>query len=100
MTAAGWEDAHDVGAPADLLVQSLLGVVGADLAPVLDGEGAEGQDVVGGVEHVADDVAEARRWSACRRRRPNWAQVASRSACSKMERTKVAIMGQLPLGDA
>ena len=33
------EDAHDVGAPADLLVEAFLRVVGADLGPVLDGEG-------------------------------------------------------------
>ena len=52
------EDPDHVGAPADLLVQTFLGVVGSDLAPVLGGKGAEGQDVVGGVEQIGDDIDE------------------------------------------
>ena len=39
------EDADDVGAPADLLVEPLLGVVGPDLAPDLFGERGERQQV-------------------------------------------------------
>ena len=31
---------------------------------------------------------------------PSWAQVASRSACSKIERTSVAIIGQFAWGPA
>jgi hypothetical protein len=37
------EDAHHVGATADLLVQPLLGVVGPNLRPDLAGEGGEGK---------------------------------------------------------
>jgi hypothetical protein len=37
------EDAHDVGAAADLQVQAFAGVVGPDLAPDLLGEPGEGQ---------------------------------------------------------
>jgi len=50
---------HDVGASADLFVEAFLRVVGADLGPVLDGEGAEGQDVVGGVQQGDSDIVEA-----------------------------------------
>ena len=39
------EDAHDIGASPDLLVETLLWVVGPDLLPVGDGEAGEGQDV-------------------------------------------------------
>jgi hypothetical protein len=45
--AAG-EDADDVGAAADLLVQALLRVVGPDLTPDLAGEGGERQQVLAG----------------------------------------------------
>ncbi len=46
------EDADDVGAAPDLLVQPLLGVVGPDLAPGLAGEAGERQQVVLGVGQV------------------------------------------------
>src|SRR5579883_3494391 len=39
------EDADDVGAPADLLVEALLRVVAPDLAPMLAGEGGEGEEI-------------------------------------------------------
>jgi hypothetical protein len=42
----------------DLLVQSFLGVVRADLTPVLGGKCTEGQDVVGRVEQIGHHVAE------------------------------------------
>src|SRR5579875_1607893 len=38
---AVWEGAHDIGAPADLAVQTLLGVVRPDLPPYLAGIGGE-----------------------------------------------------------
>lgn len=40
---AARKDADDIGAPADLFVQSLLRVVGPDLAPVLLWKGGEGK---------------------------------------------------------
>ena len=46
------EDTHDIGATTDLFVRPFLRVIGTDLRPMLDGEGAEGQDVVGGVEDI------------------------------------------------
>ena len=46
------EDANDVGAPADLLVEALERVGGAQLAPVRAREGVEGQEVgLGVLEH-------------------------------------------------
>ena len=39
------EDAHDIGASPDLLVEALQGVVGPDLLPVGDREAGEGQDI-------------------------------------------------------
>jgi hypothetical protein len=53
------EDPDDVGAAADLLVQPFLRVVAADLGPVLDREGAEGEQVVLGVGEVVRDGREA-----------------------------------------
>ena len=45
------EDPDDVGAPADLAIESFLRIVRPDLAPELFGERGEGQDVgAGGVE--------------------------------------------------
>ena len=52
------EDADDVGAPADLLVEALLRVVAPDLAPDLAGEGGEGEDVVAGVVEVGGGPGE------------------------------------------
>ncbi len=49
------EDADDVGAAADLAVESLVGVVGPDLAPHLLGEGGEREDVGAGVVEVLGD---------------------------------------------
>ena len=43
------EDAHDIGATSDLLVETLQGVVGPDLLPVGDREASEGQDVGSGL---------------------------------------------------
>jgi hypothetical protein len=49
------EDPDDVGAPADLAVEALERVGRADLAPVVDREGVEGQDVLlGALEHGGD----------------------------------------------
>lgn len=46
------EDPHDVGPTPDLTVQSLLGIIGPDLAPQALGEG---KDVVtGGLEVLGD----------------------------------------------
>lgn len=44
-----WEDADDVGAAAGLLVETLVGAVGPDLASVGLGEGGERQDVASGL---------------------------------------------------
>ena len=46
------EDTHDIGATTDLFVKPFLRVIGTDLRPMFDGEGAEGQDVVGRVEDI------------------------------------------------
>jgi hypothetical protein len=49
------EDSDHVGAPADLAVEALVGVVGPDLSPDLLGERGEGEDVGAcGVEVVGD----------------------------------------------
>ena len=64
---------------------------------MLGREGGEGQNVIGGVEDIHRGVDEPVAVSLSITS-PNWAQVASRSGCSKIERTKVAIMGQLALG--
>src|SRR5207248_11170824 len=53
------EDPDDVGAPADLSVESLLRVVAPDLSPVFFREGREGQDLLGVREHLRR-FAEAR----------------------------------------
>ena len=91
------EDAHDVGAPADLLVEAFLGVVGTDLGPVLDGEGANAK-----MSSAASSTSVARSQNPAWVRRsttsPSWDQVASRSGCSKIERTRVAIIGQFAFG--
>jgi hypothetical protein len=50
-SAAG-EDADDVGAAAHFFVESLLGIVGPDLAPQLARVGGEGQQLVAGVFEV------------------------------------------------
>jgi hypothetical protein len=47
------EDADDVGAALDLLVQPLERVGAPDLLPVRGGEGGEGSDVVGGIVQLA-----------------------------------------------
>ncbi len=52
------EDPDDVGAAADLLVQSLLGVIAPDLAPDLVREAGEREQVVaGGVERTCSSWA-------------------------------------------
>ena len=43
------EDAHHIGASPDLLVETLLWVVGPDLLPVGEWEVGEGQDVGSGL---------------------------------------------------
>ena len=49
------EDLDNVGAALDLAVETLDGVVGPDLGPVLPGEGCErGQVRLGVGEHVSD----------------------------------------------
>ncbi len=53
------EDADDVGAAAEFLVEALLGVVGPDLAPVLLGECGEGQDVGPGCLDQGGGLGEA-----------------------------------------
>lgn len=45
MMASRWEDPHCVGAPPEFLVQTLLGVARPDLAPHVDREPCEGQQV-------------------------------------------------------
>ncbi len=55
---AGGEDADDLGAAADLLVQPFLGVVGPDLAPMGFGEPDEGQDLTGGLVEEIEQLAE------------------------------------------
>lgn len=50
------EDSHDVGAPADLAVEPLQRVGGAQLGPVLGGERVEGQQVGLGVFEQPRDL--------------------------------------------
>ena len=50
------EDADDVGAPPDLLVEPFLGVVRPDLAPDLLGERGERQQVSTGVFEMIGDL--------------------------------------------
>jgi hypothetical protein len=57
--AAG-EDAHDVGAAPDLLVQPLVRVVAPDLPPELLGQGGEGEQVGAGGAGVG---GHGRQWS-------------------------------------
>ena len=52
------EDADDVGAPADLAVEALERVRGAQLAPVRGRERVEGQEVGLGVFEHRRDLAE------------------------------------------
>jgi hypothetical protein len=52
------EDADDVGAAADLLVESFLGVVGPDLAPHLLGERGERQQIRPGGLQVIGPLGE------------------------------------------
>jgi hypothetical protein len=52
------EDTDDVGAAADLLVESFLGVVRPDLAPDLFGERAKGQQIRAGVFEVFGDLGQ------------------------------------------
>ena len=52
------EDTDDVGAPADLFVEPLLGVVGPDLSPDLFGEGGERQQICAGIIEVLGDFGE------------------------------------------
>jgi hypothetical protein len=82
------EDPPDVGASAELLVEPFLGVVRADLLPVLLGGGGERQQVGAGVDQqlgggrepagqlVGDPTCCSQTWVA--------------SGCSKMLRTRVA----------
>ena len=50
------EDADDVGAAADLLVEPFLGVVGPDLAPDLLWEGGERQQIRPGRFQMISDL--------------------------------------------
>ncbi len=50
------EDTDDVGAPADLFVESFLGVVRLDLAPDLFGERGECQQIRPGCFQVISDL--------------------------------------------
>ena len=52
------EDAHDVGAAADLPVEALVGVVGPDLTPDLLGEDSEREDLLAGGLEVGRDLRE------------------------------------------
>jgi hypothetical protein len=53
--AVVWEDADDVGAPADLLVEAFERIRRSELAPVIARERVEGQDVgLGLLEHGGD----------------------------------------------
>src|SRR5688572_19861298 len=54
------EDPDDVGAAADLFVESFLGVVRPDLPPDLAGEGGEGGEVAAGVVEVCGRGGELR----------------------------------------
>lgn len=54
----GREDADDVGASADLLVEALLGIVGPDLAPDLFGKASECQQIRSGRFEVLDGLGE------------------------------------------
>jgi hypothetical protein len=56
--AAVGEDTDDVGAPTDLLVESLLGVVRPDLAPDLLGKRGERQQFRTGVLQMIGDRGE------------------------------------------
>jgi hypothetical protein len=53
------KNADDVGTPADLAVQAFQRVVGPDLAPVLAGEGGEGEKIVGGRDQELGRLREA-----------------------------------------
>jgi hypothetical protein len=72
------------------------GIVAPYLGPVLGWEGTEGQDVACGVEEVGHDVDKAGLGQLVVTS-ASGLQVVSRSGCSKIEHTKVTIMGQLPL---
>jgi hypothetical protein len=69
------EDADDVGAPADLAVQTFEWVVRPNLAPVLAGEGGEGEDVLGSCEQQVGSLGK-RSWS-CSTTRPCCDQTSS-----------------------
>ena len=56
---SGGEDPDDVGATSDLFVESFLGVVGPDLAPVRFGEPGECQDLSSGLVEVVSSVDES-----------------------------------------
>lgn len=55
----GWEDSHDVGAPADLPVEPLGGAVGPDLAAHAVGEGTEHEQIIGGIVEVVGELRQA-----------------------------------------
>ena len=52
------EDADDIGASADLLVEPFLGIVGPDLAPDLLGERGERQQVGSGLLQMVGNLGE------------------------------------------
>ena len=91
------EDTHDIGATTDLFVKPFLGLL----------ERIFGQCSTGKAVKARMSSAASRTYKAASQKpavvslsttSPNWAQVASRSACSNIERTKVAIIGQLSFG--
>jgi hypothetical protein len=74
------EDPDDVGAAADLPVESFLRVVGPDLPPDGLGEGGEGQDVGAGSIQVRGYLRSLPPRAS--RTRPNWACTDSASGWS------------------
>src|SRR3954449_10437656 len=72
------KDADHVGAPADLAVEPLAGVVGPDLPPDLFGKGGEGEHVGASGLHVLGRLS-----AACRpaRRAPGRTSAAAANVC-------------------
>jgi len=91
------KDAHHVGAPADLLVEPLLGVVGAILGQCSTGEALKAR---------TSSAASSRKLAASVKpvsvsfetTSPSRPHTVSRSGCSNTERTKVATIGHDAFG--
>jgi hypothetical protein len=90
------EDAHDVGSPAELFVETLLGVVAPDLGPVLREEGREGQRSVSA--STRNSAVEGNWLSSWSMTRLKWALTWVASGWAKMVRTRVASMAWAAFG--